>query len=123
MLLDTHVVLWLYAGLVEKFPTATRVRLEGETLQLSPVVTLELQFLHEIGRIKAKPPTVLSTLKRDIGLESLDCSLASLMEHALPLEWTRDPFDRLLVAHTLTAGMPLLTKDRTIRKHCKSAVW
>jgi PIN domain nuclease of toxin-antitoxin system len=42
---------------------------------------------------------------------------------ALPLSWTRDPFDRLIVAQAAVRDAPLLTKDRAIRRRYRAAVW
>ncbi|HXH57083.1 hypothetical protein [Iamia sp.] len=42
---------------------------------------------------------------------------------AQTLDWTRDPFDRIIAAQTLAAGARLLTKDLTIRDHLGLAVW
>jgi PIN domain nuclease of toxin-antitoxin system len=41
--LDTHVVVWLYAGDLELLPQEVRELLEGEELVISPMVELELQ--------------------------------------------------------------------------------
>ena len=35
----------------------------------------------------------------------------------------RDPFDRLLVAQTLTEGLTMLTADRLIRKYKLPLIW
>ena len=43
--LDTHVVIWLYAGEVERFPRRVQSRLESEALFISPIVLLEMQGL------------------------------------------------------------------------------
>jgi PIN domain nuclease of toxin-antitoxin system len=43
-------------------------------------------------------------------------SALSLIQHALPLAWTRDPFDRLLAAHSIARRMPLCSADVQIRK-------
>ncbi len=40
----------------------------------------------------------------------------ALVTHALPLAWTRDPFDRLLAAHSAARRTPLATLDRKMRK-------
>ena len=45
------------------------------------------------------------------------------VEAAERLSWTRDPFDRLIVAQASLAGAPLVTKDRMIRKHFAKAAW
>jgi PIN domain nuclease of toxin-antitoxin system len=41
--------------------------------------------------------------------------LLALVEKAIPLSWTRDPFDRLLAAHSEARRVPLCTLDRTLR--------
>lgn len=45
------------------------------------------------------------------------------MQSAAGLTWTRDPFDRLIAAHAIVAGAPLLTADRTILENLPQAVW
>ena len=45
--LDTHVVVWLYAGLTEKFSDPTRELINSHEITISPIVRLELQYLYE----------------------------------------------------------------------------
>ena len=42
MYLDTHVAVWLYAGLTERFRPVVRERLNTNDLFISPIVILEL---------------------------------------------------------------------------------
>ena len=37
--------------------------------------------------------------------------------------WTRDPFDRMIVAQAALREAPLLTKDRVLHEHYDRAVW
>jgi PIN domain nuclease of toxin-antitoxin system len=46
-----------------------------------------------------------------------------LVPLAMPLSWTRDPFDRLLVATALLHEAPLITRDARIQEHFAGAVW
>ncbi len=121
--LDTHVVAWLYAGAIDRIspPGADLIRVKG--LKISPMVRLELQYLYEIDRVKIPAPEVVSSLQREIGLEICDRSFVRVAEHAERLVWTRDPFDRLIVAQASIGENLLLTKDETIRKHYEHAVW
>lgn len=66
---------------------------------------------------------MLAALRRDIGLEIVDASIADLADAAVNLSWTRDPFDRLIAAHAIVANAPLITADETIREHLPLAVW
>ena len=47
---------------------------------------------------------------------------SALITQALREKWTRDPFDRLIVANAKAAGAPLITKDERIRKHYRRAI-
>jgi PIN domain nuclease of toxin-antitoxin system len=49
--LDTHITVWLYAGLIEKISQTAKKTIEANDLLISPMVKLELQYLFEIGRI------------------------------------------------------------------------
>jgi PIN domain nuclease of toxin-antitoxin system len=121
--LDTHVVVWLYAGDLRRFSPAARRRLGGEELRISPMVALELQYLHEVGRISEAAGVVLSDLSRKLGLSQAEGEFSSVAAAAVGFGWTRDPFDRLIVAHAAVHGATLLTKDRLIRRNYRHAVW
>jgi PIN domain nuclease of toxin-antitoxin system len=91
--------------------------------RLSPMSVLELTYMHEIGRARDPAPMMLAALRQSIGLEVADVSFAKLMETAIGLSWTRDPFDRMIAAHAIVADTPLLTADRTILEHLPLASW
>jgi len=121
--LDTHVALWLYAGETARISRRAATVMNAETLLASPIVLLELQYLREIGRIAATPHAVVAELKRRMGLAVQSRPLEAVAEQALELDWTRDAFDRLIVAQAALDGAPLVTADRTIRKYYPKAVW
>lgn len=121
--LDTHIVCWLYEARIDLLSEPARAAIERGRLAVSPIVDLELQYLHEIGRIGKGPVTVLSALSAEIGLALDPQPLEKVVGRARDLHWTRDPFDRLIVAAALLAGGRLVTKDALIRKHCKAALW
>ena len=123
LMLDTHVVVWLYAGLVEKVPPRARQALETSSLSVSPMVLLELQYLYEIGRLNCAGDVVLADLRSRVGLNVESTPFELVAAAALGLVWTRDPFDRLIAAHSLATQNPLLTADATMREHLPSAVW
>jgi PIN domain nuclease of toxin-antitoxin system len=123
ILLDTHLLVWLYAGLVSRIPATVQRRLNREQLALSPFVRLELGYLYEIGRIKAPADAVVDELRARLELVVADVAAASVCEAALAFTWTRDPFDRLLAAHATVSGLTLVTKDESIRRHLPLAWW
>jgi len=121
--LDTHVTLWLYAGETARISKRAANLINGEALLASPIVLLELQYLREIGRLTATPRAVAAELKRRVGLEVQSRPLDEIVEQARDLDWTRDVFDRLIVAQAALDAAALVTTDRTIRKHYPKAVW
>ncbi len=123
MHLDTHVVAWLCAGHTNQLPPAARRRLDSEPLVISPIVELELAYLHEIGRTSQPPGFLLQELAATVGLTVSTTPFAAVVGAAIGLAWTRDPFDRLIVAQALAENEILLTKDERIRKHLNLAVW
>jgi PIN domain nuclease of toxin-antitoxin system len=100
-----------------------RELVESEDAFVSPVVELELTYLYEVGRVTEPAAAPLSALRRNIGLEISDVSVAALVQAATGLSWTRDPFDRLIAAHAIVADAPLITADRTILDHLPLATW
>jgi len=122
--LDTHIVVWLRQKELEKFsPKALEAIEQAGQLFVSPMVELELKFLHEIGRISDTPYNILGDLGAMIGLKIDDHSLSEVIQKAMLIDWTRDPFDRIIVAHAMSQERKLLTKDEKILSCFQDAVW
>ena len=121
--LDTHVLVTLYLGRPERLSPAARKIIDEEDLAASPAAVLELELLHEIGRLRPGALKVVEVLRGDLGLRVCDMAFSRVMQHALKESWGRDPFDRLIVANAKAAGSPLVTRDEKIRRHYPPAVW
>ena len=121
--LDTHVVMWLYAGEMSLFPSAACELLLEAPLTISPVVLLELQYLFEIERIKVGPEKIFKDLEKSIGLKLCRMEFQKVVTGSLKQSWTRDPFDRMITAQAMIANAVLITKDESILKHYSKAVW
>lgn len=83
---------------------------------------IELQVLYEIGKIREPVDTVVDVLTEH-GVEEAAGEASDIGHYARSLSWTRDPFDRLIVAHALASRAILLTADGTIRENCPQAHW
>jgi PIN domain nuclease of toxin-antitoxin system len=123
MYLDTHVVVWLYAGEIDRFPSSAVKLIEENDLFISPMVLLELQYLNEIDRIKADPMLVYETLGESISLQMCRLEWSKVILGSLSQSWTRDPFDRLIATQAMVRNEFLLTKDRKILDNCPVARW
>jgi PIN domain nuclease of toxin-antitoxin system len=121
--LDTHVLIYLSAGAVNRLSAAACTAIDRHDLRASPAVVLELEFLHEIGRLKPTASKLMALLAGDIGLRICELPFRTILDHALTQTWTRDPFDRLIVANAKAAGAPLVTRDERIRENYARALW
>lgn len=122
--LDTHVVVWLGEGAVEKLSPAASAAIESSEVEISPMVFLELQYLFEIKRIVKAPQALIDQLQTLIGLKVSEHPFAAVARAALFETWTRDPFDRMIVAQARADGYAgLVTSDERIRDHYSQTIW
>lgn len=121
--LDTHVVIWLYEGKLSRFRDEVYTLIDEEDLWISPMVSLELQYLFEVQKILKKPRIMLSYLAKTIALREGGDEFLDIVRVAELIGWTRDPFDRLIVAEAMLQDAPLVTADENIRKYYKQGVW
>ena len=122
--LDTHVVVWLAEANLPKLSQRVLSFIQTADLRVSPMAVLELQYLFEIERLVVKPQEILVKLNAEVGLKVCDHPFPIVAEVALGENWTRDPFDRIIVAHAKANGSsPLLTRDETIHAHYDNARW
>jgi PIN domain nuclease of toxin-antitoxin system len=106
VLLDTHFLIWIVLGSrrLREFPWLERYRPWG----VSPV---------SFGRAEVRNPEFVRAVLADRRFLVDEVPLLALVRHALPMEWTRDPFDRLLCAHSRARRVSLCTADLRVRAH------
>jgi PIN domain nuclease of toxin-antitoxin system len=111
ILLDTNAVIWLNAG-----HKRARALLREPSLYVSPATLLELQFLQEVGRIRLAGGSP-APLVHDDRWSVDDPPASAWFLEASDLAWTRDPFDRLIVAHARLRGWRVATGDSALLTH------
>jgi PIN domain nuclease of toxin-antitoxin system len=121
--LDTNVLIRLDARDLGWLSVAARRALDRGEPVTSPASVLELELLHEVGRLKPSAEKLLAGLVADIGLRICDLAFKTVMEHSLKEGWSRDPFDRLIVGNAQAAKAPLVTKDERILRNYSRAIW
>lgn len=121
--LDTHVIAWLYAGKIDLIPKRIQNIISKEAIFISPMVILELQFLYEIGKVTKKGTDVIHDLENRIDLKICKKPFPLIIQETMKQKWTRDPFDRIIVATASVDSSKLITKDNFIRKNYKYAKW
>lgn len=110
ILLDTNAIIWLLGG----DSRAKKLTARGARLYASPASVLELQFLSESGRLRVRGGASVAQLVHDDRWVLDDPSSAAWFENAIAVGWTRDPFDRLIVAHARLRKWRLATGDSAL---------
>jgi len=121
--LDTHAVIRLADGRPRIGRDAAKL-IEKADLLISPMVLVELEYLHEIGRLTLPARDIVRKLEHELGIRLCDLPFANMARAALNENWTRDPFDRMIVAQAKLNGLaPLISTDGEIAEHYPRTVW
>jgi len=116
-MLDTHIAVALYEGRTAGLGAHVKRRLDRGQASISPAVALELELLHEIGRLRPDATAIASYLAEQLGIRIAADRFADVAMRALGLAFTRDPFDRLIVAHADLGEAALVTFDERMLRH------
>ena len=109
ILLDTSALIWLHQR-----DRRTKRLEKNVTLYASPASLLELQILVEAGRLRLRAGYSVDQFVGDARWLLDDPPAADWFSQAVEVGWTRDPFDRLIVAHAELRGWRLATGDAAI---------
>jgi PIN domain nuclease of toxin-antitoxin system len=112
ILLDTNAVIWM-----DRNHPRTRKLARAARLLVSPASVLELQLLEEMGRIRLR-----SGARGVIDADAWEIDAPPAIdwfERAAEESWTRDPFDRLIVAHARLRGFRVATGDTLVLAHLR----
>jgi len=115
LLLDTHVVLWQFAGHRSLGPQTEQAVAAATELRMSVVSFAEIGVKVSIGKLTVPPglhDDVTAAGVRVLGLSGEH----GLQVADLPLHH-RDPFDRLLIAQAIAEDLVLVTADERIHAY------
>jgi len=115
--LDTHIAIWLYEKRLDLLSEKAKQYIEKNDLFISPVVKLEIEYLFEIKKIKDNSETICNFLEKTIDLKIEKSSFPEIIKISLNEKWTRNPFDRIIVAHSKLKDYTLISKDKKINKN------
>ena len=122
--LDTQALVWLAQGSLDDISPRVARLLESADLLISPMVLLELEYLHEVKRIKLPAVDIQMKVEHEVGLRVCELAFATVAGAALNEKWTRDPFDRLIVANAKANGFAwLISADEEIARNYPRTVW
>lgn len=119
ILVDTHIYLWMLSC-PEKLSDSRRYELESPVNEVffSSISITELMIKHSIGKINITFNPL--EMAAEMGLEKLNFTGEdALLLKSLPF-FHKDPFDRMLIAQSMTNKLSLMSDDLKIKKYdCK----
>lgn len=125
-LLDTHAFLW---AVMQPGELSTRVRklLENPATDIvvSAASAWEIATKYRLGKLPSATPIVadIDDVARRLGARWLAVNHRhAIRAGAYPLAH-KDPFDRMLAAQSELENLPLVSKDRALRKFRIEQVW
>jgi PIN domain nuclease of toxin-antitoxin system len=126
LLLDTHAVLWWFAG-DERLPPHIRDAIfdEGNTIFISAASAWEIATKHRMGKlpdvayIVADPSSVIT----DQGFKELPITLAHGRAAGMLPGPHRDPFDRMLIAQAMIEDMVLVSNEQLFDSYGVQRLW
>jgi PIN domain nuclease of toxin-antitoxin system len=126
ILIDTHVFIWWTSDAQKLSPRVYNLLTNPNTEALLSIVSIwEMQIKLSLGKLQLKvslPELVDDEIKRNrIELLQLDIShiyaLSSLPQHH------RDPFDRLLIAQSMSEGLEIVSVDENFDAYGVQRFW
>jgi PIN domain nuclease of toxin-antitoxin system len=122
--LDTNVIVWLAQGNLARISQKAQDTLEKADLLISPMVLIELEYLYEVNRIKLPSRDIQLKIEHEIGVRVCELSFALVANVVVDERWTRDPFDRIIVAQAKANGLAsLVSSDEEIARHYPRTIW
>lgn len=117
-MLDTHTLLWAVTAPARLGPAARPLIASTQTqLLVSAASAWEISTKHRLGKLPGADAIVSNLGGVLARLRTTELSVSC--EHAIlagRLTWHhRDPFDRMLAAQAMIAGVPLVTDDAALR--------
>ena len=125
-LLDTHIFLWFVAGDPKLSQVARELVDDPDNQPFLSIASLwETAIKISLGKLNLGQPFE-TFIPQQMALNGIDL-LAIELDHTtivskLPFHH-RDPFDRLLVAQAMTAGIPLVSVDEAFDAYPIKRLW
>ena len=123
LLLDTHTLIWFFAG-DSQLSTTARILIEDEdNNKLISVASIwEMAIKESKGHLNLSLP-LHEYIGQKLSLEDfnlLNINLDHLSEIVTMPFYHKDPFDRLLIAQAIREGIPILSKDSAFDAYSKN---
>ncbi len=113
LLLDTHVFLWAVMGSPLLKAAARKTISSADSVYVSSASIWEVAIKARLGKIEADADSLLAAIEGSGFAELPVSGIHAAYVAQLPLHHS-DPFDRLLVAQSITEPLRLMTADAAL---------
>lgn len=124
-LLDTHVFIWATSAPERLSPKAKLlIQNPDNTILLSIASIWEMQIKVATGKLTfpVSLPQVIAAQQKN-RFRFFPIKLTHIFQIANLPDHHKDPFDRLLIAQSMVAQIPLITRDEQIIRYPVTTVW
>ena len=126
LLLDTHVFIWFVLSPAQlSSVTLAAIQNAQNTIYLSLASAWEMSIKSGLGKLSLTQPIegFVQDQTRRNRFEILPITLQHISAVENLPHHHRDPFDRLLIAQSMTEGIPLITADHSIGAYSVEQIW
>ncbi|TVQ08202.1 MAG: type II toxin-antitoxin system VapC family toxin [Bacteroidetes bacterium] len=125
LLIDTHALIWFITD-NDKLPLKTKQIIENKenNCYVSIATYWEIGIKNSIGRLELN--TDLETIFQIIeepGFETLPITINQILKNTYLEFHHQDPFDRIIVAQSLTEKMTIITRDSQFVNYNVPIIW
>ncbi len=125
LLIDTHALIWFITD-NDKLPLKTKQIIENKenNCYVSIATYWEIGIKNSIGRLDLKSDLEeIFQIIEETGFETLPITTNQILKNA-NLEFHHQyPFDRIIIAQSLTEKMTIITKDRQFENYNVPIIW
>ena len=123
LLLDTHILLWAFAG-DRRLSTAARDAIldDANEVFVSAASLWEASIKRAVGKLDFDSAKVLAELDYN-GFRELPVTIRHVVAAGDLPPHHKDPFDRLLIAQAAAEGLTVVTADAALRPYGVAALW
>jgi PIN domain nuclease of toxin-antitoxin system len=125
ILLDTHALIWWLEGGAKLSPAARLAIANPEaTVLVSAASAWEIAIKQQAGKFRV--PDLVKDFQGRLQKEGFT-ELPISIEHAVKAGGLpgshKDPFDRVLIAHSQVENAAMITRDSLFRKYAVQCIW
>ena len=125
LIVDTHALIWFLTD-NKKLPTKAKQIIENKENNcfVSIATYWEIGIKNSIGRLALNVDleTIFQIIE-ETGFEILLITTQQILRNSRLEFHHQDPFDRIIIAQSLTENMPIITKDGEFEKYEVSLIW